>query len=62
MQKNQAFSSFHFRDIADLKILKSDRPRAFLPISQEPDFFQVWTLSKNTANNTNFFYSEKIND
>ena len=36
--KNQAISSFGSRDMVDLKILQSDWPRAFWPISQEPDF------------------------
>ena len=30
--KNQVFSSFCSRDMADLKILLSDSPRAFSPI------------------------------
>ena len=41
--KNQAFSSFCSRDTVNLKIVQSDWPRAFWPISQEPD------LSKNTS-------------
>ena len=63
--KNQAFSSFCSRDIVSLKILQSDWLRAFWPISQEPDFSQVWDLCKNTANIIKFLYrpnSEKIND
>ena len=36
--KNWAISSICSRDIFDLKILQPDWPRAFLPISQEPDF------------------------
>ena len=63
--KNQAFSSFCSRDIVNLKMLQADWLRAFLPISQEPDFSQVWDLCKNTTNNTNFLYrpnSEKIKD
>ena len=55
-KKNQAFLSFCSRDIADLKILQSDWLRAFWPISQEPDLFQVWDLPKNTTNNINFIY------
>ena len=39
-----------------LKILQSDWPRAFSPMSQEPDFSQIWNLSKNIANNINFHY------
>ena len=63
--KNQAFSSFCSRDIVNLKILQSDWLTAFWPISQEPDFSQVWDLCKNTANIIKFLYrpnSEKIND
>ena len=57
--KNQAFSSFCSRDIADLKILQSDWPRAFWPISTEPDFFQVWDLCKNSTSNITFLYRPK---
>ena len=63
MQKNQTFSSICSRDIVDLKILQSDWPRAFWPISQEI-YSQVWDLCNNTINNINFFCrpnSEKIN-
>ena len=62
--KNQAFSSCCFRDMVDLKILQSDWLRTFWPISQEPDFSQVWDLCKHTVNNINFLYrpnSEKTN-
>ena len=38
--KNQAFSTFCSKDILDLKILQSDSPRAFWPISQESEFSQ----------------------
>ena len=55
--KNQAVSLFCYRDIGDLKILQSDWPRRFWPISRESDFSQVWDLCKNTTNNIN---SEKI--
>ena len=61
--KIQAISSFRSRDKFDLKILKSDWPRAFRSISQEPFFSQTWNLYRNTVNN--FHYrpnSEKIND
>ena len=54
--KNQAFSSFCSGDIVNLKIQQFDWPRTFWPISQEPDFFQVWDLCKNTANIRNFLY------
>ena len=63
--KNQAFSSFCSRDILNLKILQPDWSRAFWPISQEPDFAQVWDLCKNIANIVKFLYrpnSEKVND
>ena len=48
-----------------LKILQSDWLRTFWPISQEPEFSQMWDLCRNTANNINFHYrkhSVKIND
>ena len=54
--KNQAFSSFCSRDIIDLKILRSNWPRAFWPISKERKFSQIWDLSKHTAININFHY------
>ena len=41
MQKNQAFPSFCSGDIVNLKILQSDWPRAFWPISQKPEFSKV---------------------
>ena len=49
----------------DLKILQSERLRAFWPISQQQYFFQIEDLYRNKANNINFHYranSEKIND
>ena len=63
--KNQAFSSFYSRDIVNLKILQSDWSRTFWPISQEPNFSQVWDFYKNIANIIKFLYrpnSEKRND
>ena len=39
--KNQAFSPLCSGDEVNLKILQLDWPRAFWPISQEPDFSQV---------------------
>ena len=41
--KNQTSVSICFRYVVDLsdEILQSDWPRAFWPISQEPDFSQV---------------------
>ena len=63
--KNQAFSSFCSRDIVNLKLLQADWSRAFWPISQDPDFSQVWDLCKNAANIIKIFYrpnAEEIND
>ena len=40
-EKNHDFSSFSSGDIIDLKTLQFDWSRAFSPISQEPDFFQI---------------------
>ena len=65
MEKKQAFSSFCSRDTINLKILQSDWPRAFWPTSQEPDFFHIWDLCKNTENIIKFLYrpnSVKNND
>ena len=50
--------------MVDLKILQTDWPRAFWPISQELDFSKVWDLWTNTVNKIDFPYrpnSEKIN-
>ena len=58
MQKILVFSSFCSRDIVNLKILQSDWLRAFWPISQEPDFSQVWDLCNNTANIIKFFIDQ----
>ena len=63
--KNQALSLFCSRDIVDLKLLQSDWPSTFWPISQEPDFSQAWDLCKNTTNNIKFLSKPnlvKIND
>ena len=63
--KYQDFPLYCSKDIVDLKILQSDWPRAFWPISQETDSSQIWDLCKNKANNINFHYRpnlEKIND
>ena len=49
-EKNQAISSCCSRVIVDFKILQSDWPTAFWPISLELDF------SKNMENNTNRKY------
>ena len=54
--KNYNFSSFCFRDIIDLKIIQYDWPGEFWPISQEPDFSQIWNFCKNRENNINFCY------
>ena len=58
--KNQTFSSFCSGDIVSLKILQSDWSTAFWPISQEPHFFQVWDLYKNTANIIKNFFIDQI--
>ena len=39
--KNQAISAFYSQVRVDLKILQSDRPRAFWSIPQEQDFLQI---------------------
>ena len=57
--KNQTKSSFCFRDIIDLKPLQSDRPRAFQPISQEPNISQILDLYRNIVNNVNFYNRRK---
>ena len=57
--KNQAFSSFCSRDIVHLEILQSGWLKAFLSISQEPDFYQP-DMYKNTANNINFCYRSNL--
>ena len=62
--KSQFFSSFYFRDLFDLKVLQSDWPRVFWAISQEPELFQIWDLSKHAVININCHYRpnwEKIN-
>ena len=45
---NQAIS-YCLRDIADLKILQSDWPRAFWHISHKPDFSRTWDFCRNIA-------------
>ena len=56
MQKNQAIYII-IRDLVDLKIMQSGWPRAFWPISQEPNFSRIWDYCKNITNNiTNFYY------
>ena len=52
--KNQAFLLFCSRDVVNLKILESDWPTAFWPISQELDLSQIWDLCKDTVNNIDF--------
>ena len=37
-------------------IKKSYWLRTFWPVSQEPEFSQIWDLCSNTANNINFHY------
>ena len=58
--KNLAISSICSRDIVDLKILLSDLPRTFYPISKEADFLQVWALHSSIANNSNFHYKPNL--
>ena len=48
----------------ELNILRSDWMKACQPISQKPDFSQIWDVYMNIANNINFHYklnSDKIN-
>ena len=54
--KNQTLSSFCNRNIVNLHILQSNWSRSFWPISQEPDFCEVWDLCKNTANIIKLLY------
>ena len=58
--RNLLISSICFKDLVDLKILQSDWPRAFRPISQEPDFSEVWALCSNIANNINFHFRPNL--
>ena len=63
--KIQVFLSPCSRDIVDFKILQFDWPRAFWYISQEPYFYEMLDLFKNTADNINSRYranSAKNND
>ena len=65
MQKIDLFHHFVLEIIVNLKILQSDWLRAFWPLSQEPEFSQVWDFCKNTTNIVKFLYRpnpEKIND
>ena len=55
-EKSSLFLSICSWDIVDLKILQSDWPRGFWPVSQELDFFQVWNLHRNPANNIHLDY------
>ena len=54
--KNQAISLIYSGDMVDQKILQFDWLRTFWPISQEQNFFQIWDLCRNTANNIDFHY------
>ena len=40
--------------------MQSDWLRTFWPISQEPEFSQIWDLCRNTANITNFHYRTNL--
>ena len=42
--KSQAISFIFSGDTIDLKILQYDWLRAFWPLSQEQDFFQIWDV------------------
>ena len=53
--KNEAVSSICSGEMADLKMLQSDRLRAFWPISQKQDF-PIYDLCRNTANNIKLHY------
>ena len=57
ISKNLAFFS---RDTVTLKILQFDWPRAFWSISQEPDFPQIWDLSRNIVNNIKFHLRQNL--
>ena len=57
MQKNQTL--FIILRYVNLKILQSDWLRRFWPISQKPDFSQVWDLCNNTVNSIYFLYRPK---
>ena len=59
LAENQVIPSFCSKDIAHLEILQSDLPRAFWPISKEPDFSQTWDFCRGIANNINFHYRTK---
>ena len=48
--KNQANSSIRSWDKANLKILNSDWPTAFLPLSQALEFSQAWNFHRDVAN------------
>ena len=45
--------------MVDLKILQSGWLRTFWTKSQEPEFFLIWDLCRNTANNIKFHYRTK---
>ena len=57
--KNQANSSIHSRDIANLRILQPDYPRVFLPISQVLEFLQVQNFHREEANDEGFRFTPK---
>ena len=44
--KNQLYTSNSFRDVKCLKILQSDWSRAFLHLTQEPDFSQKYGFNR----------------
>ena len=54
--KNEVVSPICSGQIVHLKIKLSDWLRAFWPIYQEQDFFQIQDLCRNTANSKHFHY------
>ena len=45
-----------YLDIVDLKILLSDWLKTLWPTSKDQEFFQIWDLCKNAANNIHSYY------
>ena len=63
--KNEGNFSTRSWDTANLKILQSDWLRAFLPISQELELFQVWNFHREVHNDERFHFRStpgKTND
>ena len=55
VKKPRNISFFYFEDIVDSKSLQSNWPGAFGPISQEPNFSQIWDIW-GVVNNVNVHY------